>query len=82
MAIAKSLSKVAAVIGIGESDYVGDHARVRAGERVGLPFRVNGCDGLAADQREKRGFLGRDHPDFVGEFFAVTYRVVGFVSTQ
>ena len=32
MAIAKGLSKVAAVIGIGESDYVGDHARVRAGE--------------------------------------------------
>ncbi|MBT9290383.1 thiolase family protein [Prosthecodimorpha staleyi] len=30
---ARDLARVGAVIGVGESDYVGDHARVRAGEK-------------------------------------------------
>jgi acetyl-CoA acetyltransferase len=60
MAIAKSLSKVAAVIGIGESDYVGDHARVRAGER---PHDSYGYAAIAFNKALKDAGIERDDID-------------------
>ena len=60
MAIANSLSKVAAVIGIGESDYVGDHARVRAGER---PHDSYGYAAIAFNKALKDAGIERDDID-------------------
>jgi acetyl-CoA acetyltransferase len=54
------LSKVAAVIGVGQSDYVGDHARVRAGEK---PYDSYGYAALAFNNALRDAGISRDEID-------------------
>jgi hypothetical protein len=55
-------------------------AGVGGSQGIGLPLGMSGGDGLAADQREEGSFLRRNHIDFVGQFFAISLRVVSLVS--
>ena len=68
------LSKVAAVIGVGESDYVGDHARVRAGEK---PHDSYGYAAVAFNAALRDAGLARDDIDGLIVGPTVAYERVG-----
>ena len=68
------LSKVAAVIGVGESDYVGDHARVRAGEK---PHDSYGYATVAFNAALRDAGIARDDIDGLIVGPTVAYERVG-----
>lgn len=71
-----SLKSVAAVIGVGESDYVSDHARVRAGEK---PHDSYGYASIAFKRALEDAGLTRDDIDGLIVGPTVAYERVGEV---
>ena len=69
-----SLSKVGAVIGIGQSDYVGDHARVRAGAK---PHDSYGYAAIAFNNALADAGIDRDDIDGLIVGPTVAYERVG-----
>ncbi len=70
------LKNVAAVIGVGESDYVADHARVRAGEK---PHDSNGYAAIAFKRALDDAGIGRDDVDGLIVGPTVAYERIGEV---
>ncbi len=70
------LKGVAAVIGVGESDYVGDHARVRAGEK---PHDSNGYAAVAFKRAIEDAGISRDDIDGLIVGPTVAYERIGEV---
>ena len=68
------LRKVAAVIGVGHSDWVGDHARVRAGEK---PHDSYGYGAVAFNAALADAGIGRDEVDGLIVGPTVAYERVG-----
>ena len=71
------LKDVAAVIGVGESDYVADHAKVRAGEK---PHDSNGYAAVAFKRAIEDAGVSRDEID--GLIVGGSVRVVGLVAAM
>ncbi|HVY16954.1 MAG TPA: thiolase family protein [Rhodopila sp.] len=69
-----SLSKVAAVIGVGQTDYVGDYARVRAGEK---PHNSDGYAVLAFNKALADAGISRDDVDGLIVGPTVAYERIG-----
>jgi acetyl-CoA acetyltransferase len=69
-----SLSKIAAVIGVGQSDYVGDHARVRANEK---PHDSYGYAAVAFNDALRDAGISRDEIDGLIVGPTVAYERVG-----
>ena len=68
------LSKVAAIIGVGQSDYVGDYARVRAGEK---PHDSYGYAAIAFNDALRDAGISRDDIDGLIVGPTVAYERVG-----